>query len=58
MKLYKDPYAAVDVLTIVENPFPRLTKLELDIPDGVAVEGLHSFPSLKSLTLDGDMTYL
>ena len=58
MKLYKGPHAAVDVLTIVENPFPRLTKLELDIPDGVAVEGLHSFPPLKSLTLDGDMTYL
>ena len=50
MKLYKGPHAAVDVLTIVENPFPRLTKLALDIPDGVAVEGLHSFPPLKSLT--------
>ena len=45
----------------MENPFPRLAKLELEIPDGEIVqriEGPHPFPPLESLTLDGGMTYL
>jgi len=50
-----------DVFSILENPLPRLTKLELTMTDGLVagiLESPHPFPPLKSLTLDGGMTYL
>ena len=57
MNLHESHWIAVDFLTILKNPLPRLTKLELDILDGEAIEGPHSFPPLKYLTL-GNAMYL
>ena len=59
MRLYWDYHYRGDIFAIMEGPFPRLTELELDIPDRAAVErieGLHPLPPLRSLILHGDMT--
>ena len=61
MRLGKSFLDTEDVFSIMENPFPHLIKLELQIPDGGVIGGLegpHPFPPLKSLTLDGGMRYL
>ena len=59
LRLYEHHYPGGGVFTIMDNHFPRLTELELEIPYGVAfgrIEGPHPFPPLKSLILRGDMT--
>ena len=61
MKLYQGHISREDVFAIMEKPLPRLTKLDLEIPDGMTdrrIEGPHPFPALKSLILDGGITYL
>jgi len=61
MSLYELRYPREDVFAIMDNPFPHLTELELEIPDEDAVrriEGPQPFPPLKSLILHGDMTYV
>ena len=51
----------MDISAITQNHCPRLLELDLEIPDGTAFHGidnLNKFPSLKSLTLAGDMRHL
>ena len=58
LTLHKYRRSRVDVLTIMENPFPLLTELEITILDVEQVErskGSYRFPSLKSLILHGDI---
>jgi len=59
MRLYEHYHPREGVFAIMDNPFPRLTGLDLEIPDGAAVgriDGPHPFPPLESLILHGDTT--
>ena len=50
-----------NTFAIIQKPCPRLLELDLDIPHGTTfrgIEDLSLFPSLKSLTLIGDIRHL
>ena len=50
-----------DICSMIRNPCPRLLELYLEVPDGTkfhGIEDLGLFPSLKSLTLIGDIGHL
>jgi len=51
----------MDIFGLIQKPCPRLLELDLEVPDGTAFRGiddLDKFPSLKSLTLTGDIKHL
>jgi len=51
----------MDISDIIQKSCPRLLELYLEIPDGTTFHGiddLSEFPSLKSLTLTGDIRHL
>ena len=61
MRLYKYNHTGNDVFVIMKNHLPHLTELDINIPMEEPVERSqdpHLFPSMKSLILHGDMTYL
>jgi len=50
-----------DIFGLIQKPCPRLLELGLEVPDGMSFHGiddLGKFPSLKSLTLTGDIKHL
>ena len=51
----------MDILAVLQKPHPNLLELYLEVPDRTAfrgIEDLSGFPSLKSLTLIGDVRLL
>jgi len=52
----------MDIFPLIQNPCPHLLELYLEISNIVTafdgIDGLNNFPSLKSLTLIGDISHL
>ena len=51
----------MNIFPMIQNPCPHLLKLYLEISDGTTFQGINDlsrFPSLKSLTLIGDIRHL